>query len=177
MHLILQLALLAIVLTGGWLDLRSRRIPNWLNLSACILGFGLNTLFSQAAGFKLAGEGLGLALLVYLPLYLIRAMGAGDVKFMAGIGALIGPENWFGVFLTTAILGGVASLCLIVARNRLHVTLSNLSTITTELVKGRMPFHRDPALDVRDKRALGLPHGTIIAISVSIFLAFLYRQP
>ena len=176
MHLILKLTLLATVLTGGWLDLRSRRIPNWLNLSACILGFGLNAFFSHAAGLKLAGEGFGLALLVYLPLYIIRAMGAGDVKFMAGIGALIGPENWLGVFLTTAILGGVASLCLIVVRNRLHVTLSNLSTITTELLNGRMPFHRDPSLDVHDKRALGLPHGTIIAISACIFLAFLYQQ-
>jgi prepilin peptidase CpaA len=159
------------------MDLRSRKIPNWLNLSACILGFGLNTFLTHAAGFKLAGEGVGLALLVYLPLYLIRAMGAGDVKFMAGIGALIGPENWLEVFLITAILGGVASLCLIVARNRLHATLSNLSTITTELLAGRMPFHRDPSLDVRDKRALGLPHGTIIAISVCIFLVFLCRQP
>jgi prepilin peptidase CpaA len=167
---------MAIALAGGWMDLRSRRIPNWLNLSACILGFGLNTFFSHAAGFRLAGEGFALALLVYLPLYLIRAMGAGDVKFMAAIGALIGPENWLGVFLTTAILGGVASLCLIVARNRLHVTLSNLLTITTELVKGRMPFHRDPSLDVRDTQALGLPHGTIIAVSVCIFLTFLYRQ-
>ena len=176
MHLILQLALLAIVLTGGWIDLKSRRLPNWLNLSACVLGFGLNTFFSQSAGLKLAGEGFGLALLVYLPLYLVRAMGAGDVKFMAGIGALIGPDNWFEVFLTTAILGGVASLCLIVARNRFHVTLSNLSTITTELFRGRMPFHRDPSLDVHDKPALGLPHGTVIAISSCIFLAFLYRQ-
>jgi prepilin peptidase CpaA len=166
---------LAVVLTGGWTDLRSRRIPNWLNLSGLILGLGLNTFFLQGEGLRLAASGLGLALLIYLPLYLIRAMGAGDVKFMAAIGALIGPQNWLNVFLTTAILGGIASLCLIVARNRLHVTLSNLTIIAGELLKGRMPFHKDASLDVHDKRALGLPHGTIIAISACIFLAFLYR--
>jgi prepilin peptidase CpaA len=126
---------------------------------------------------KLAAGGLGLALLIYVPLYLIRAMGAGDVKFMAAIGAVMGADNWLGVFLTTAILGGVASLCLVAARNRLHVTVMNLSTIASELVHGRMPFHKDPSLDVHDRRALGLPHGTIIAISVCIFLVFLYRQP
>jgi prepilin peptidase CpaA len=173
--LILKLTLLAIVLTGGWADLRSRRIPNWLNLSGLILGLGLNTFFARAEGLKLAALGIGLALLIYLPLYLIRAMGAGDVKFMAAIGALIGPENWLAVFLTTAILGGIASLCLVVARNRLHVTLFNLSTITTELTHGRMPFHKDPSLDIHDQRAVGLPHGTIIAISTCIFLSFFYR--
>jgi len=172
---ILKLALLAIAIVGGWTDLRRRKIPNWLNLSGLILGFGLNTLFLQKEGFKLATAGLGLALLIYLPLYLIRAMGAGDAKFMAAVGALVGPENWFGIFLTTAILGGVASLCLVAARNRLHVTMSNLSTIAGELIHGRMPFHKDPSLDVHDQRALGLPHGTVIAISVGIFLVFLSR--
>jgi prepilin peptidase CpaA len=171
----LKIALLVIALGGGWTDLRTRRIPNWLNVTGAVLAIGLNTLLLQNAGFKLSLMGLGFALLVYVPLYLIRAMGAGDAKFMAAIGAFLGPEDWLVVFLTTAILGGVASLCLIVARNRLHVTLLNISTITSELAHGRLPFHKDPSLDVHDKRALGLPHGTLIAISVCIFLAFFHR--
>ena len=175
MSFVLKLVVLAVVLTGGWIDLRSRRIPNWLNLSALILGLGLNIFLSQQEGFKLSAEGLGLALLIYLPLNLIRAMGAGDVKFMAAIGALIGPERWFAMFLITAILGGIASLGLIVVRNRLHVTLSNLSTIATELLHARLPFEKDPSLDVHDRRALGLPHGTVIAISTCLFIAFLGR--
>jgi prepilin peptidase CpaA len=172
---ILQLTLFIVAILGGWSDLRTRRIPNWLTLSGLILGFGLNTLFLQGGGLKLAATGFGFAVLIYLPLYLIRAMGAGDVKFMAAIAALIGPENWLSVFLTTAILGGIASLCLIATRNRLQMTLSNLSTIATELLHGRMPYHKDPSLDVHDQRALGLPHGTVIAISACIFLAFLHR--
>jgi prepilin peptidase CpaA len=172
---IVKLALLAVSIIGGVADLRTRRIPNWLNLSGIILGIGLNTLLLQGAGLKFAVAGLGLALLIYLPLYLIRAMGAGDVKFMAAVGALMGPDNWLGVFLTTAILGGIASLCLIAARNRMHLTISNMSTIANELMHGRLPFRKDPSLDVHDQRALGLPHGTLIAISVFIFLLFLYK--
>jgi prepilin peptidase CpaA len=172
---ILKLTLLIVAILGGWADLRTRRIPNWLNLSGLILGFGLNTLFLQREGLKLVATGVGLALLIYVPLYLIRAMGAGDVKFMAAIAAFLGPENWLSVFLTTAILGGIASICLIATRGRMQVTLSNVSTIATELMHGRMPYHKDPSLDVHDRRALGLPHGTLIAISVCIFLAFLYR--
>jgi len=172
---VLKLVLLTVAIMGGWADLRNRRIPNWLNLSGVVLGIGLNLFFLQGPGFKLAAGGLGLALLIYLPLYMIRAMGAGDVKFMAAIGTFVGPENWLGVFLVTAILGGIASLCLVAARNRLQVTISNVSTIATELMHGRLPYHKDPSLDVHDKRALGLPHGTLIAISVCIFLIFLYR--
>ncbi len=174
--MILKLALISLVLTGGWIDLRVRRLPNWLSLSGLILGLGLNTLVSHAQGFQLSLEGLGLALLIYIPLYLVRAMGAGDVKFMAAIGSIAGPGNWLDVFLTTAILGGLASLGLVTIRNRLHLTITNVSTIAYELAHGRLPFRRDPSLDVHDKKALGLPHGTVIAISVCIFLAFLYHQ-
>ena len=172
MPTLLKLTLLAVALIGGWADLRTRRIPNWLNLSGLILGFGLNTLFLHGEGLRLSVMGFGLALLVYVPLYLIRAMGAGDVKFMAALGSTIGPRDWLALFFATAILGGVASLFLILARGRVHLTLANLSTITNELLHGRMPFHKDPSLDIHDKRALGLPHGTLIAIAAVIFLVF-----
>ncbi len=172
---LLKLTLLTIALIGGWTDLRSRRIPNWLNLSGVVLGIGLNTLLLQRDGFKIAASGVGVALLIYTPLYLLRAMGAGDVKFMAAVGAFIGAQHWLDLFLTTAILGGIASLFLVIARSRLHVTMANLSTITTELTHGRMPFRKDPTLDIHDQGSLGLPHGTVIAISVGIFLAFLSR--
>lgn len=172
----LKLTLLAMAVIGGWLDLRTRRIPNWLNLSGLILGVGLNTFFQQGEGLKMAFAGLGVALLLYIPMYLVRAMGAGDVKFMAAIGAIVGPQQWLTLFLMTAVLGGVASLCLIVVRGRLQLTLINLSTITTELLHGRMPFQRDPSLDIHDSRAVGLPHATLIGISTLIWMAFLHSD-
>ncbi len=170
--LLLTLTLIALAAVGGLADLRTRRIPNWLNLGGFILGVGLNTFFEHGEGLKLALAGCGLALLIYTPLYLIRAMGAGDVKFMAAIGAIVGAQNWLTVFLMAAVLGGVASLCLVIVRGRLRLTLQNVSTISTELLHGRMPYHKDPSLDVHDARAVGLPHGAAIAISVMLWLAF-----
>jgi len=170
--LFLTLTLLAIAITGGLSDLRTRRIPNWINLSGFILGMGLNTFFEHGEGFRLALIGFGLALLIYLPLYVIHAMGAGDVKFMAAIGAIVGPHNWLTLFLITAVLGGVASLCLVIVRGRLNLTLDNLSIIMTELRHGRMPYRKDPSLDVHDKHAVGLPHGASIAISTMLWVAF-----
>ena len=52
-------------------------------------------------------------------LYALRAMGAGDVKLMAAVGSMVGWEDWFGIFIITAIVGGVAALLLVLFRGRL----------------------------------------------------------
>jgi prepilin peptidase CpaA len=118
----------------------------------------------------LALLGLGLSLLVYLPLYAVRGMGAGDVKLMAAIGSITGPQNWLGIFLATAILGGLASVVLVLRRGRVQETMSNLATITGELMHARMPFEKDAGLDMHSGRTLGLPHGAVIAAGVLVFL-------
>src|SRR4051812_11249798 len=105
----LRIALAVVVLIAAAYDFRFRRIPNWLNLCGLILGFCLNAFFFQLHGIALACEGLLLALAVYLPFYCLRGMGAGDVKLMAAVGTLVGPGNWFLIFVMTALLGGVAA--------------------------------------------------------------------
>jgi prepilin peptidase CpaA len=170
--LLLQVVLAAVVLAAAAYDLKIRKIPNWLNLSGLILGVGLNCFELHAAGLRLALLGLGAALLVYFPLFVVRGMGAGDVKLMAAIGAIAGPRNWFLIFLATAIVGGLAALVLVIYKKRLFLTLSNLSAITGELLRLRKPFQKDAALDVRHERALGLPHGAMIALGAIVFLSF-----
>jgi len=170
MPLILKLVLLAVVLTAALYDIRARKIPNWLTLSGMILGFGLNILLRQGQGLLLASLGIGLALLIYVPLYLLRGMGAGDVKLMAAIGSVAGPQDWFAIFLATAILGGFAALVLVFFRRRMHQTFANLGTIVGELAHARLPFQADANLDFRSSAALGLPHGALIAIGSLVFL-------
>jgi prepilin peptidase CpaA len=156
--------------SAGVYDWRTRKIPNWLNLSGLILGIGLNALVLHGHGLVLALAGLGCSLLVYVPLYLVRGMGAGDVKLMAAIGSIAGPLNWLTIFLAAVILGGIAAFGLVVLKKRLPETLGNLATITGELWHFRLPYLADPALDMRSKRSLGLPHGTVIAVGSLVFL-------
>lgn len=166
----LQISLIALVVAAGVCDIRSRKIPNWLNLSGLVLGFGLNLLFFHAEGFKIAGLGLGLALLVYVPLYVVRGMGAGDVKLMAAVGSIAGPENWVRICVATIVIGGIASLVYVVRKGRLRPTLFNLLVIVRELASFRMPAATDPALDFRNGKSLRLPHGAVIATGVVSFL-------
>lgn len=167
---LVKLILLSTVIAAGLYDLRYRRIPNWLNLTALSAGLAVNLLLFAGHGVVLALLGIGCSLLVYLPLYLVRGMGAGDVKLMAAVGAIAGPREWVGIFLATAILGGAVSLLYVLYRKRLHETLWNLSVIVSELLHARAPVQRETRLDVRNAAALRMPHGALIAAGVVAFL-------
>ena len=172
MPLLLKIALICIVVAAGIYDLRFRKIPNWLNLSGMILGLGMNTLFFGLHGLAAAALGLICAAMVYLPLYLIRGMGAGDVKLMAAVGAIAGPQNWLGIFIATALFGGLVSLLLVVLRRRFQHTCLNLFFILSELSHLRVPSHGDARLDIHNPEALRLPHGALIATGSIAFLIF-----
>ncbi|MBV9155156.1 MAG: prepilin peptidase [Acidobacteriaceae bacterium] len=172
MPVVLRIALISVVLVAGIYDLRFRRIPNWLNLSGVILGVGINTLLFEQHGLAASTLGLLCALGIYVPLYLIRGMGAGDVKLMAAVGAIAGPENWLWIFLATALLGGFVSLVFVAIKGRFHQTILNLILIVAELSHFRLPSEKDSRLDVRNKEALRIPHGALIATGSMAFLLF-----
>jgi prepilin peptidase CpaA len=164
--------LLGLVLGAAVYDVRYRRIPNWLTLLGVVLGVALNTFLYQGwPGLRLSLAGLALAFGIYLFLYALRAMGAGDVKLMAAVGAVVGWQNWFGIFVVTAVVGGVMSLILITARKRVQKTMFNVAFILSEMRSGRPAYLANEELDVKSNKALGLPHGAVIAVGTIFFLA------
>ena len=170
-----QVVLIVVVLTAAFFDLRYRRVPNWLTIGALGAGIGSNLALGHTAGLWISLKGLGLALLIYLPLYLLRAVGGGDLKLMAAIGAIVGPTNWIGIWLITALLGGVAALVLVIVKRRLGVTLVNVWAILTSLARGRAPHLEHPDIDVRRESSLRLPHGVVIGGATLIYLLILLR--
>jgi len=165
-----EIALAALVIVAAVYDIRFRRIPNWLVLAGFCLGLALNVFFLRLDGLILALLGAALAFAVYLPFFALRAMGAGDVKLMIAIGAFVGARNWLILFLITAILGGILAVCLLLIRGGLIRALKNVLFILGELVRLRLPYQGDPALDVKHPRAVTLPHGVSIALGTLLFL-------
>jgi prepilin peptidase CpaA len=98
-------------------------------------------------------------------------MGAGDVKLMAAVGAIVGPGNWLSIFLVTALLGGLAALVLVAWKKRVRATMNNVGVLVNEMARLRPPAKADSRLDVRSSESLRMPHGTVIAAGVVIFLA------
>ncbi len=85
---LIEAVVVAIVLIAAILDLRSRRIPNWLTLPGVLVGISLNTALSGTPGLISALKGMGLALLIYLPLFALRtphgvAIAIGTFLFFA----------------------------------------------------------------------------------------------
>lgn len=173
---VLQVPLALLVVVAAIYDWRYRRITNWLTLSGVLLGIGLNWWVGSAVGPE-AGfgplrslKGLGLAFLIYFPLYLLRGMGAGDVKLMGAVGALAGAANWFGIFILTNILGGLVAVVLLLFKGRFGKTMRNVGYMLKEILFFRPPYLKKEELDVKNPKAVTLPHGVLIALGSIGFL-------
>jgi prepilin peptidase CpaA len=163
-------SLAAVTAIAAASDLHSRTIPNWLVVAGLILGFGLNTYLRGWPGLWSALLGFGLALALYIPLYMLRAMGGGDVKLMAAVGSLAGPQDWFTIFVLASVLGGVFALGLLFLRNSLGATFYNIGHILGNLVRFRAPYATRPDLDISSPKAITMPHGVAIAAGTYMFL-------
>ena len=125
----MTVVVVAAVVTSTVVDLRTRRIPNAVTLATAISGFALAA--TGASGLTLGGAlaGCGLGLLLMLPGHFIGGTGAGDVKLLAALGAVVGPGSIFSTFLYSAIAGGLIALGFAIARGRLQQTVRGVSRI------------------------------------------------
>jgi prepilin peptidase CpaA len=171
-HALLAAGLLAAVVS----DLRSRRIPNTLVLTgiACAFAAHAADLFpntpslSGAAWWSpLAGLIIGFALM--LPLHLLRAMGAGDVKLMAMVGAFIGAPAVLTATLYTLLAGGLLSLVFMFGRGVAAQTLANIRFMLTDWAV-RAGSGQGARLAPLQTTAARLPYAVAIALGTGAAL-------
>ena len=163
---------LALAVWAGWLDWRSRRIPNWLTVPALLVGIGINSVASAWPGTKAALEGAGLGLGLLLPFVLARGLGAGDWKLMGALGALLGPNRLVVVLLGTVFIAGIMAVAQMVRSRRVRQTLDNLwvllLAIATFGVRGQ---RQNITLD--NPGLMALPFGVAAALSTILFFGTL----
>ena len=117
-------ALAAGVLAATVIDIRTRRIPNALTASMAGAGVGLAATGISGVSLPAAAFGFVLGLALMLPGHLLGATGAGDVKLMAAIGAIVGPGIIVNAFLFTAVAGGVLAVVVALRRRRFSATVA-----------------------------------------------------
>ncbi|NLY00299.1 MAG: prepilin peptidase [Rhodopirellula sp.] len=126
---ILLLALLAIAAAT---DVAWQRIYNWTTYSGILLAWGLNAAGEVAVlagkadperlealgwiGFAASLAGFLLCGFVLLACYVFFQVGGGDVKLMAMVGAIAGPEGGIEIMLWTFVIGGCMALIVLVWR-------------------------------------------------------------
>lgn len=119
----LPFTLVLIIISG--IDYFHRIIPDILSYALFFIGLTTSILnpllgpdwktriFSSATG-----AGLGVLLILFImiiggKIFKKEAMGAGDLKLLAGIGAFVGPQKTVATLVLAAILGSIIGLALI----------------------------------------------------------------
>jgi prepilin peptidase CpaA len=114
-------------------DLRSRRIPNWLTFSLALSGIAQSLVFGAIStpGASLFGFLLGFGLTFVL--FVLGALGGGDVKLLAGVGAWFGPQAAVATFAIAAIIGAIMVLTQALAQGRTKVLFRNTAVLAVNL--------------------------------------------
>lgn len=141
-------------------DLARRRISNWIPGSAFAAGLILQTVQSgwRGAGAALLGTAAGAG--VFLIFYLLGGMGGGDVKLMAGFGAVLGWKQLLEAALWTAGCGGLMAAVVIVAGYVRQIGRSNRSA----------KVQPDPSGSAGMRRRDSIPYAPAIAAGVWLSL-------
>ena len=164
----------ALSITAAVVDVRQRRIPNWLSYSGMLLGVAQRCFYFKWNGLASAVAGILMAGGIMLVFYIVRAMGAGDVKLMAAIGSIVGVRDVVPVLLGTAIFGGVLALAYALYRKRLGATLKNVGSVLHFHSWGGL--HAHPDLNLGNPETLRMPYGLAIAAgTLYSFVAICWR--
>jgi prepilin peptidase CpaA len=172
----------AVLATAVVTDLRTRRIPNVLVLFGIALGFFFqivtpegNGLFARYWGAIGPLQGLygllaGLGLL--LPLYALRAMGAGDVKLLGMLGVWFGPGPMVGVFVFTLLAGGMLALGVALWNGALRQAIGNIRYMVTDTVV-RVTAGGSGQLTQPVRTSGRLPYALALAVGAALEVALL----
>jgi prepilin peptidase CpaA len=160
--------LVALLIGAAWIDVREHRIPNAIVFPGVVAALLLAHLPGGSLSSSLVGIAVGLAM--GLPLYWLRAMGAGDVKLLGMVGAFLGGGGAFAATLVIFAVGGVLGL-VAVARRRAFAQLgANLKQMTFGGLVNTMTS-AGPVIEAPGRSVGVQPYGVAIAAGTVLYLA------
>jgi len=152
-------------------DVRERRIPNRLTYPAMLAGLVLQSALHGWKGLLLsAGGGLFFGG-VFLLFYVVRAMGAGDVKLAAALGCIVGSSAALQLMFATAVAGGALAVIVMVRSGQIVQTLRN--TLWVAAFHARHGLQTHPVVNLDNPIALRMPYGLAFAAGTLYWAFFL----
>jgi len=166
-----HLVLAGLLCAATAIDLRTFRLPNWLTVGGALAGLVWSLLPGGVSPLHALG-GLGLGLVALLPLWLLRVMGAGDVKLMAMVGAFLGAPEVLMAVLLSFIAGGVVALGFAVWR---RATGQMLVNVRDAVFMNAMAIAAGQRLDFASTPSIGkFPYGVAITAGTLACIAVLH---
>ncbi|MBN2089300.1 prepilin peptidase [candidate division KSB1 bacterium] len=159
--ILLKLALVVIIVY----DWKWRIIPNYITYTLFFSGFLWYSFYFGWTGFKFAFWGSVIGGGIFLIFYLSGGMGAGDIKLLSGIGAILGVKKMIYVIVLTSLLGGILSIIFIFR------TLIVRYNAEIKLYKKNRWSFRNLIQNIRQSiQNESIPYGIAIAIGTMIAL-------
>ena len=162
------LAAAVLVTAAAGLDLARHRIPNFLTYTGAVLGLAIWGVLGGWSGLATSGLGFLAGFMPMLFLYLGGGLGAGDVKLMGAVGALLGFPAALNALIASIIVGGFCAAVILLWQGRLlrllKYALSRLwSMVYLPHVPEPLPEHKD-----------SFPFGAAIALGTYLTLVTAY---
>jgi prepilin peptidase CpaA len=170
-QLIWMLTILLTVIASA-VDVRKKKIPNWLSVPGIVVGIGANTIVGGWPGCRESLLGAGLALAVLLPLVLLRALGAGDWKLMGAVGAFLGWRMMLVVLLFSIFIAGFLAMMATMRMGRVVATFKNIWVLVRGFATFGLRPNREISLD--NPALIKLPFG--VAVAAATVMCYLIVQ-
>ena len=148
--------LFLLVMSAAITDLKQNCIYNWQTYGATILGLGLSFWGGGWQVLLWSATGLAVGFACLFPFYLFGGFGAGDVKFLAAIGALEGAAFVLWTMAYAALIGGIMAFAVIIWKGVFWKTVKGCVHLV------RHPFRASKELDASPR--IVLPYGLAIAV-------------
>ena len=159
---------LAVSLVAAVTDVRRGKIPNVLTYTAVMVGLAAQTVAYGLRGLLLGLAGGALFGGVFLLLYVVRSMGAGDVKLALALGCIVGLGASVQLMLAVVIAGGVLAVLHMIVIGRAAETLRNTLSVVGFHVRFGLQPH--PVVNLENPAAARMPYA-LAAVGGTLYWA------
>lgn len=159
-----DLLLLCIVTAAAISDLIRRKIPNVLVLSGTLIALALHVWLWPQQVVPLWLGGMATGFFLFLPLYVLRGMAAGDVKLIAMVGAFVGPWPVLQICFATFVLGGLMAVLMITWQGKWRACLRNVRDLLWPMIARMAGMPLAPVALGSGASVGNMPYGLAIAL-------------
>lgn len=152
-------------------DLSETRIPNFIIITGIISGIFYRVLCEGDRGYGVLVLGILLPVVIFFPLFMIRAMGAGDIKLFAVTGTFFTVGQNIRCIVIAILIGGVFALVKVLfyknIRERFRYMFSYLGNVFRHIMSGQI--YAIPYMDRDDSatvKTVGIKFSLPILLSV-----------
>ena len=145
-------------------DLKSRKILNIITFPSILFGLAFYSITQGWDGFFFSSIGFMVGIGTLLIPFLLGGMGAGDVKLMGAVGALMGAAFSLKAFVTIALIGGLISMFLIVKKKGAIHIIQSLYILPSLIVETKGLLQLKPNGD----SSIAFPYGVPIVLGTLI---------